>query len=85
MTQAVSPILQLAVSLNYAIFLLHSFEAYRRETDDVRGDGPRHEARLPLHRRQRGDHPLFGFLALMFMRFELGSDLGVNLVKGIAR
>ena len=26
---------------------------------------------------------LFGFMALMFMRFGIGSDLGVNLVKGI--
>ena len=34
-TNAISPILQLAVSLDYAIFLLHSFEAYRQETDDV--------------------------------------------------
>ena len=27
---------------------------------------------------------LFGFLALMFMRFGIGSDLGLNLVKGVA-
>ncbi|MCW3489490.1 MMPL family transporter [Dethiobacter alkaliphilus] len=35
MTNSVSPILQLAVSLDYAIFLLHSFAANRRKYDDV--------------------------------------------------
>ncbi|MDR1217716.1 MAG: MMPL family transporter, partial [Oscillospiraceae bacterium] len=34
-TFAISPILQLAVSLDYAIFLLHAFEDYRKQTDDV--------------------------------------------------
>jgi hypothetical protein len=35
MTQAISPILQLAVSLDYAIFLLHSFAEFRKQTEDV--------------------------------------------------
>ena len=30
-TQSVSPILQLAVSLDYAIFLLHSFDRHRKD------------------------------------------------------
>ena len=83
-TQAVSPILQLAVSLDYAIFLLHSFEAYRRETDDVRVAMARAMKRAFPSIAASAATTLFGFLALMFMRFELGSDLGVNLVKGIA-
>lgn len=33
-TQSVSPIMQLAVSLDYAIFLLNSFERHRREVPD---------------------------------------------------
>ena len=33
-TQAVSPILQLAVSLDYAIFLLHRFSECRQEVED---------------------------------------------------
>src|SRR5690625_6512883 len=32
-SQAVAPILQLAVSLDYAIFLLHSFEDFRKKTE----------------------------------------------------
>lgn len=83
MTNAISPILQLAVSLDYAIFLLHSFEDFRKETDDI------HEAmRLAMKRAfssiaASAATTLFGFLALVFMKFGIGSDLGIVLVKGI--
>src|SRR5699024_4372902 len=33
-SQSVAPILQLAVSLDYAIFLLHRFDDFRKETDN---------------------------------------------------
>lgn len=82
-TQSVAPILQLAVSLDYAIFLLHSFQDYREKTTDV------HEAmRLAMKKSfpaiaASASTTFFGFIALSFMNFEIGSDLGVNLVKGI--
>lgn len=82
-TQAISPILQLAVSLDYAIFLLHSYEVYKKQTDDL------NEAmRLAIKRSisaimASAATTLFGFIALMFMNFRIGSDLGINLVKGI--
>ncbi len=83
MTNAVSPILQLAVSLDYAIFLLQSFEKYRKQTDDV-GEA----MRLAMKRSfssiaASAATTLFGFLALVFMKFQIGSDLGAALVKGI--
>jgi predicted RND superfamily exporter protein len=83
MTQAISPILQMAVSLDYAIFLLHSFFDYRRQTQDV------HKAMQLAMKRAfpaviaSALTTLFGFVALIFMRFRIGSDLGINLVKGI--
>jgi len=69
----VAPILQLVVSLDYAIFLLHSFEHYRKENDDV-------EKAIIAS----ASTTFFGFMALSFMKFEIGADLGLNLVKGIA-
>jgi len=82
-TYSVSPILQMAVSLDYAIFLLRSFEKYRNVTDDV-------EEAMSLAMKRSlpavmasALTTLFGFLALVFMRFEIGSDLGINLAKGI--
>ena len=82
-TQSVAPILQLAVSLDYAIFLLHSFQDYRDE-----GKEPKHAMRLAMKRSfpaiiASASTTFFGFIALTFMNFEIGSDLGLNLVKGI--
>jgi predicted RND superfamily exporter protein len=82
-TNSVSPILQLAVSLDYAIFLLHSFADYRTKTDSI------DEAmRLAMKRSlpsvaASAMTTLLGFLALVFMRFGIGKDLGINLAKGI--
>ena len=83
-TQSVSPIMQLAVSLDYAIFLLHAFAAERQRTADVE------QAMACAMRRSlstiaaSATTTLFGFAALAFMQFQIGADLGINLVKGIA-
>ncbi|RKQ33979.1 efflux RND transporter permease subunit [Oceanobacillus halophilus] len=82
-TQSVAPILQLAVSLDYAIFLLHSFQDYRKQEE---------YPHVAMRRAMKRSFPaiaasasttFFGFIALTFMNFEIGSDLGLNLVKGI--
>lgn len=82
-TMAVAPILQLAVSLDYAIFLLHSFEKHRKETEDVR---------VAMQRAIRSSFSsvaasaattMFGFLALLLMKFRIGPDMGRVLVQGI--
>lgn len=82
-TQSVAPILQLAVSLDYAIFLLHSFADYRKEVAD-----PKEAMMLAMKRSfpaiiVSASTTFFGFIALSFMNFEIGADLGFNLVKGI--
>lgn len=83
-TMSISPILQLAVSLDYAIFLLHSFQRHRQETDDVKEAMRRAMRSAFASVTASAMTTLFGFVALLFMRFELGSDLGLNLVKGVA-
>ncbi|WP_241657809.1 efflux RND transporter permease subunit [Anaerobacillus alkaliphilus] len=82
-TQSVAPILQLAVSLDYAIFLLHSFADYRKQTNN-----PEEAMQLAMKKSfpaiaASAATTFFGFTALMLMNFEIGSDLGLNLVKGI--
>lgn len=83
MTQSISPILQMAVSLDYAIFLLHSYEDYKTKTSNIK------EAMALAMKRAfpaiiaSAATTLFGFMALLFMKFRIGSDLGLNLVKGI--
>src|SRR5690625_1806447 len=80
-TQSVAPILQLAVSLDYAIFLLHSFSDYRRDMED-----PKEAMRLAMKRSfpsiiASASTTFFGFIALSFMIFEIDSHLVINLVK----
>lgn len=82
-TQSVSPILQLAISLDYAIFLLHSFGSFRKKYADV-DVAMKHAMRQSLSTvAASAATTLFGFLALVFMDFEIGADLGINLAKGI--
>jgi len=82
-TQSVAPILQLAVSLDYAIFLLHSFSDYRKTVSD-----PKEAMQLAMKKSfpaitASASTTFFGFMALSLMNFQIGSDLGINLVKGI--
>lgn len=81
-TQSISPVLQLAVSLDYAIFLMHGFNQYRTLHE------PQQAMKLALKKAfsavsASAATTVIGFMALMFMRFEIGPDLGINLVKGV--
>ncbi|MDL2300211.1 MMPL family transporter [Clostridiaceae bacterium OttesenSCG-928-D20] len=82
-TNSVSPILQLAVSLDYAIFLLHSFADYRKKYGDVER-AMRHAMKKSVRAvAASAVTTLFGFIALTFMDMGIGKDLGLNLAKGI--
>lgn len=82
-TQSVSPILQLAVSLDYAIFLLTAFENLRRTEPDVESAMVKAIKQSFVSIAASAATTVFGFFALIFMRFGIGSDLGMNLVKGV--
>jgi predicted RND superfamily exporter protein len=83
MTNSISPILQLAVSLDYAIFLLHSFADNRKKYSNVE-EAMRHAIKSSIVTVSASAlTTLFGFIALMFMKFGIGADLGINLAKGI--
>lgn len=83
MSYSVGPILQLACSLDYGIFLMHSFAANREKYADV-NEAMKHSIRESLPTIAASSiTTLFGFLALTFMNFRIGADLGLNLAKGI--
>lgn len=82
-TLAAAPVLQIAVSLDYAIFLSHSFENYKKL-----GMEPKQAMRLAMTSSVNSIGAgmlttLFGFIALMFMNFKIGADMGISLVSGI--
>lgn len=82
-TFAVTAILQLGLSMDYAIFLLHQ---YRDELRTVCDPKQALAAAIPKSAKAVASSALttvVGFLALMCMQFEIGTDLGLSLAKGI--
>lgn len=82
-TLAAAPVLQIAVSLDYAIFLSHSFDKYKKQ-----GLKPKAAMRLAMTESVSSIGAsmlttLFGFVALLFMNFKIGADMGISLVVGI--
>ncbi len=83
MSFSVSPILQLACSLDYGIFLMASFSANRKKYADI-DTAMRVSIKESLSTiAASAMTTLFGFLALVFMNFQIGADLGICLAKGI--
>ena len=82
-TFSVAAILQLAVAMDYSVFLLDSFTKEREK-----GDDPVTAITNALHKSipsilASGATTIIGFLVLMLMRFSIGYDLGFVLAKGI--
>lgn len=82
-TYSSATILQLAVSMDYSIFLLHRFREERGKGIEVK------QAMLKALKLSiksilpSGITTIAGFIALVFMDFEIGLDLGIVLAKGI--
>ncbi len=83
-TNAAGNILQLAVSLDYSVFLLHRFEECRHDYDDPKEAMVQALCSSTSSILSSGLTTVIGFQALCLMKFRIGSDLGVALAKGIA-
>ena len=83
-TQALTAILQLGVTMDYSIFLLESYEANK-----VRYDGDKNRAMAHAISNtftsvtSSSVTTIAGFAALCFMTFKLGMDLGLVMAKGV--
>ena len=82
-TQSVAAVLQLAVSMDYAIFLLHRFNQYRNEGYDIATAMEMAMVKAFSAITSSALTTVFGFLALVFMRFRIGPDMGFVLAKGV--
>lgn len=82
-TKIAGSVLQLAVSLDYSLFLLHRFEECRKEFADAEEAMLEAVCRATPSILSSGLTTVMGFAALMAMRFGIGADLGRVLAKGI--
>ena len=83
MTFACGAILQLAISMDYSIFLLHRF-GYERQTESDPAVAMARAARASLSSiLSSGLTTVVGFIALVFMSYTIGLDMGLVLAKGI--
>ncbi|MCR5785183.1 MAG: MMPL family transporter [Eubacterium sp.] len=83
-TQALAAVLQLGVTMDYSIFLWHS---YKEQTERFGGDkieGMTNAIAATLSSVLGSSvTTIAGFLALCFMSFTLGLDLGLVMAKGV--
>lgn len=82
-TQSIAAVLQLAVSMDYGIFLIHSFAEEQTLHDSA-------EVAMATAIKKTGKAiaasaltTVAGFAALAFMQFGLGKDLGLVMAKGV--
>lgn len=83
-TNAAGSILQLAVSLDYSVFLIHRFEECRMEIPDEKEAMVEALCKSTSSILSSGLTTVIGFLALVLMQFRIGPDLGLALAKGVA-
>ncbi len=83
-TNAAGNILQLAVSLDYSVFLLHRFTECRQHNKNNKDAMIEALTFSTASILSSGLTTVIGFLALCLMHFQIGPDLGRALAKGIA-
>lgn len=83
-TQALTAVLQLGVTMDYSIFLLESYQANKERFDNDKERAMAH-AIGNTFKSVVGSSitTVAGFAALCFMTFALGRDLGIVMAKGV--
>lgn len=82
-TRALAAVLQLAVSMDYSLFLFHRYNEERDAGHDVM-EALKKAVRSSLSSISASAlTTIAGFMALLFMSYRIGTDLGLVLAKGI--
>ena len=82
-TQSLSAVLQLGVTLDYSIFLWHSYQEELERNDDKKDAMANAISATFTSVLGSSITTVAGFVALMFMSFTLGLDLGIVMAKGV--
>ena len=82
-TKALSAVLQLAVTMDYSIFLWHSYHECRYRMSDRECAMSKAISNTLVSVTGSSVTTIAGFIALCFMSFTLGKDLGIVMAKGV--
>lgn len=83
-TKALSAVLQLAVTMDYSIFLWHSYQEQKIRYDNDKQRAMAHAIKATISSVVGSSiTTIAGFLALCFMSYTLGFDLGIVMAKGV--
>lgn len=82
-TKALSAVLQLAVTMDYSIFLWHSYCEEREKYDDHNEAMAAAISHTLTSVIGSSITTVAGFIALCFMTFTMGRDLGIVMAKGV--
>lgn len=83
LTSATGVMLQMAVAIDYSVFLIHRFEECRKEYSDPEEAMVEALTLSSSSILSSGFTTVIGFLALTTMKFLIGRDLGLALSKGV--
>lgn len=84
LTQALAAVLQLAVTMDYSIFLWHSYVEQQERFDGDKKRAMAHAIKATITSVVGSSvTTVAGFIALCFMSYTLGLDLGVVMAKGV--
>ena len=83
-TKALAAVLQLAVTMDYSIFLWHSYEEQKARYSGDKQRAMVHAIKATISSVLGSSvTTIAGFIALCFMSYTLGLDLGVVMAKGV--
>ncbi|MDE5619074.1 MAG: MMPL family transporter [Ruminococcus sp.] len=83
-TQALALVLQLGVTMDYSIFLWHSYKEQQEIFPDDKKEAMAHAIKVTVSSVVSSSFTtVAGFLAMCFMSFTLGLDLGIVMAKGV--
>lgn len=82
-TNASGSILQLAVSLDYSVFLIHRFGECRKTESNIENAMKKALIKSTSAILSSALTTIIGFIALAVMKFRIGPDLGLALAKGV--
>lgn len=82
-TKALSAVLQLAVTMDYSIFLWNSYNEQRRKMEDKERAMEAAIQETLTSVLGSSITTIAGFIALCFMSFTMGRDLGLVMAKGV--